>query len=172
MIFVNLLLEGGGLLPETFLWIPGEEHPFFRLTEPTRSMPWLAPEGKMMVTADLGCEAGGERWRMEDSDLGMLCLSHLERIFPGVRGRYLGCRVLRTPIAYPVFLREYEPFRRRFEASTGVEGLVSIGRNGEFAHLLMEDVYWRTLKKMGDLVQQLGGPKLPDLPSARAHVAA
>jgi protoporphyrinogen oxidase len=172
MIFVNLLLEGGGLLPETFLWIPGKEHPFFRLTEPTRSMPWLAPAGKMMVTADLGCEAGGERWRMKDPDLGMLCLSHLERIFPGVRSRYLGCRVLRTPIAYPVFLREYEPLRRRFEASTGVEGLVSIGRNGEFAHLLMEDVYWRTLRKMGDLVAQLGGPTVPDLPPARAQVAA
>jgi hypothetical protein len=27
---------------------------------------------------------------------------------PDVRARYEGCRVLKTPIAYPVFLREYE----------------------------------------------------------------
>ena len=126
--------------------------PFFRLTEPTRSMPWLAPEGKSLVTADLGCDVGGELWRTSDEDLGTLCLSHVERIFPEVRGKYLGCRVLRTPIAYPVFLKEYEPVRRRFEISTGVDGLLSVGRNGEFAHLLMEDVYWRTLRKMRSLV--------------------
>jgi protoporphyrinogen oxidase len=152
MIFVNLQFDLPGLLPETFLWIPESGYPFFRLTEPTRSMPWLAPEGKSLVTADLGCDVGGELWRTSDEDLGTLCLSHVERIFPDVRGKYLGCRVLRTPIAYPVFLKEYEPVRRRFEISTGVDGLTSVGRNGEFAHLLMEDVYWRTLRKMRGLV--------------------
>ena len=167
MVFVNLRFEGRGLLPDTVLWIPGKERPFFRLTETTRSMPWLAPPGKSLITADIGCDVGSEQWRMEDDALGALCLDHLESIFPGVRGRYLGCRVLRTPIAYPVFLREYEADRRRFERSTGVDGLVSIGRNGEFAHILMEDVYWRTLKKVRDLAASLGGgAAVPLLPAA------
>lgn len=157
MIFVNLRFDLPRLLPETFLWIPGKEHPFFRLTEPTRSMPWLAPSGKSLVTADIGCDVDGELWRMSDEALGTLCLSHVDRIFPGVHAQYLGCRVLRTPIAYPVFLKEYESTRRRFEATTGVQGLISIGRNGEFAHLLMEDVYWRTLRKMRALVAPAAG---------------
>ncbi|MEJ7700844.1 MAG: hypothetical protein WKF71_14520 [Pyrinomonadaceae bacterium] len=38
---------------------------------------------------------------------------------------------------------------RNFEQSTGIENLLSIGRNGEFAHIFMEDVYWRTRKKSG-----------------------
>ena len=152
MIFVNLRLDCPSVLPDTVLWIAGKEQPFFRLTETTRSMPWLAPAGKTLITADIGCEVGGELWRMKDEDLGATCLTHLERMFPRVRGTYLGCRVLRTPIAYPVFLREYEEERRRFERSTGVGGLLSVGRNGEFAHLLMEDVYWRTLKKIRGLV--------------------
>jgi protoporphyrinogen/coproporphyrinogen III oxidase len=152
MIFVNLRFDLPRILPETFLWIPGKEYPFFRLTEPTRSMPWLAPPGKSLVTADIGCEVDGDLWRASDEALGSLCLSQVDRIFPGVHARYLGCRVLRTPIAYPVFLKEYEATRRRFEVSTGIRGLISIGRNGEFAHLLMEDVYWRTLRKMRALV--------------------
>ncbi len=161
MIFVNLRFEGRGLLPDTVLWVPGGGQPFFRLTETTRSMPWLAPEGKTLVTADLGCEVGGDLWRMADEDLGALCLSHLERLLPQTRGKYLGCRVLRTPVAYPVFLKEYEADRRRFERSTGVDGLYSIGRNGEFAHILMEDVYWRTLRKMRDVVESVTADKTP-----------
>ena len=56
MIFVNMKFKGRGLLPDTVLWFPEEEFPFFRLTDVTRSMPWLAPEGRSIITADIGCE--------------------------------------------------------------------------------------------------------------------
>jgi hypothetical protein len=42
---------------------------------------------------------------------------------------------------------------RNFEQSTGIENLLSIGRNGEFAHIFMEDVYWRTRKKVRHLIE-------------------
>jgi protoporphyrinogen oxidase len=152
MIFVNLRLNGRGLLPDVVTWTPEKEFLFFRLTETPLSMPWLAPEGKTLITVDIGCEVGDEMWMMDEERLGELCLEHMRSLVPDVRQRYLGCRVLRTSIAYPVFLREYEDERVRFEAGTGVEGLYSIGRNGEFAHIFMEDVYWRTLKRMRQLV--------------------
>ena len=59
--------------------------------------------------------------------------------------------MLRTPIAHPVFLREYEADRLDARARPANTGLHSIGRNGEFAHILMEDVYWRTLRKVHQL---------------------
>ncbi|MBC7931467.1 MAG: hypothetical protein H7Z38_12965, partial [Rubrivivax sp.] len=132
-------------------WTPEGQFPFFRLTETPLAMPWLAPAGKTLITVDIGCEVGDEFWSMEEAQLGELSLKHLEKIIPAARRRYLGCRVLRTPIAYPIFLKEYEDARVRLETSTGVEGLYSIGRNGEFAHIFMEDVYWRTLKKVRQL---------------------
>ncbi|HVE42156.1 MAG TPA: FAD-dependent oxidoreductase [Planctomycetota bacterium] len=168
MAFVNLRFEGRGILPDTVLWIPDRNAPFFRLTETPLSMPWLAPEGKTLVTADLGCEVGDARWRMSDEALGALCVDHLDLLFPRVRERYRGCRVLRTPIAYPMYLKEYEADRRRFEQSSGVEGLISIGRNGQFAHALMEDVYWRTLKSMRDLLVTLDAPSVVPVESRRA----
>jgi protoporphyrinogen/coproporphyrinogen III oxidase len=157
MLFVNLRLNGRGYLPDTVLWTPETEFPFFRLTETTRSMPWLAPAGKTLITADIGCEVDDNLWTMADDALGELCCDALRPIIPAVRSQYLGCQVLRSPIAYPVFLNKYEADRIALEQSTGIAGLHSIGRNGEFSHILMEDVYWRTQKKMrqvrADLIQ-------------------
>ena len=155
MTFVNLRMEGRGLLPDTVLWTPESTFPFFRLTEAPISMPWLAPPDKTMITADIGCEVGDAIWSADDEQLGELCLQHLETIIPNARGRYLGGRALRTPIAYPVFLSDYEHDRQRFQNTTGIKNLISVGRNGEFAHILMEDVYWRTLRKTSALASQL-----------------
>ncbi|HSK73598.1 MAG TPA: FAD-dependent oxidoreductase [Pyrinomonadaceae bacterium] len=152
MIFLNLKFEGRGLLPDTVLWFPENEFLFFRLTEAAISMPWLAPEGKTIITVDIGCQKDDEFWVMGEEKLTALCLEHLTKIIPDAKERFLGGKVLKTPIAYPVFLNEYEKERQDFEKSTGVENLLSIGRNGEFAHIFMEDVYWRTLKKVRSLI--------------------
>jgi protoporphyrinogen/coproporphyrinogen III oxidase len=155
MTLVNMRFEGRGLLPDVVTWTPDRQLPFFRLTEATWSMPWLAPEGKTTINADIGCELGDSIWTMTEDRLGEFCLSHLESLIPTARRRYLGCRVMRTPIAHPVFLRQYEAERLRFEQATPIPGLYSIGRNGEFAHILMEDVYWRTVGRMRQLVAAL-----------------
>ncbi len=155
MLFVNLRLEGRKLLPDTVLWFPENKFPFFRITEVTRSMPWLAPEGKSIITVDIGCQKDDEYWAMDEKTLTQLCFDHLESVIPGVKNKFLGSTVLRTTISYPVFLNEYEKERKDFEQSTNVENLLSIGRNGEFSHRFMEDVYWRTRKKVGELIEKL-----------------
>src|SRR5690349_18505226 len=152
MIFVNMKLNGRGLLPDTVLWFPEQEFPFFRLTEVTRSMPWLAPEGKSIITVDIGCQKDDAFWTMDEEKLSALCLEHLKSVIPDIKERFLGANVLRTPVAYPVFLNEYEKERQDFEVTTHIDNLLSIGRNGEFAHRFMEDVYWRTRKKVHDLI--------------------
>ncbi|QQS34265.1 MAG: FAD-dependent oxidoreductase [Acidobacteriota bacterium] len=152
MIFVNLKLKGRGHLPDTVMWLPETKFPFFRLTEATLSMPWLAPEGKTIITVDIGCEKSDPLWEMSEEELVELSLDGMEELIPNIRELYLGHNVLRTPISYPVFLNEYEEARQRFERSTGVENLISIGRNGEFAHIFMEDVFGRTRKKTKELL--------------------
>ncbi len=152
MVFANLRFTGRGLLPDTMLWTPDGGAPFFRLTETPLSMPWLAPAGHTLITADLGCDVGDAIWTASDEELGERCLQHLDWI-PNARQRYIGCRVVRSPVAYPVFLNEYEKDRQALARSTGVEGLYSVGRNGEFAHWLMEDVYWRSLNAMRQLIR-------------------
>jgi protoporphyrinogen oxidase len=151
MALVNMRFRGRGILPDVVTWTPERHVPFFRLTEAPLAMPWLAPPGKTMLTVDIGCQVGDVIWTMPDESLGERCLEHLESILPGLRDRYLGCRVLRTPIAHPVFLREYEAQRVALAKAPPLPGLYSVGRNGEFAHVLMEDVYWRTRDRMRTL---------------------
>lgn len=155
MVFVNMRFEGSELLPDTVLWFPEKEFLFFRLTEATQSMPWLAPEGKTIITADIGCQKGDGIWDMDEKELVELCLEKIVPIIPDAKQRFLGSNVLRTPIAYPVFLNEYEEDRQKFEQSTHIENLLSIGRNGEFSHMFMEDVYWRTQKKVSSLIKKI-----------------
>jgi len=155
MVFVNLRMRGRDLLPDTMTWTPGPQFPFFRLTETPQAMPWLAPEGKTLITADIGAEINDEIWEMDDTELGDRCIAALTEIVPGARRDYLGCRVVRAPNAYPVFHADYEADRQQLETTTGVERLLSIGRNGGFAHLLMEDVYWRTVRSARRLATEL-----------------
>jgi len=85
MIFVNLRFEGRALLPDVVTWTPEDEFPFFRLTETPLSMPWLAPEGKTIITVDIGCEKDDEHWRMGDEELGEYCIDNLKSIIPDAR---------------------------------------------------------------------------------------
>jgi oxygen-dependent protoporphyrinogen oxidase len=154
MVFINMRFEGRRLLPDTVMWFPEKEFPFFRVTEATISMPWLAPEGKTILTVDIGCQKDDEIWAMDEQNLVELCLEHLTPVIPDAKKRFLGSNVLKTPIAYPIFLNEYEQERQNFEQSTNIENLLSVGRNGEFSHMFMEDVYWRTQKKVRNLIEK------------------
>ncbi len=152
MVFVNMKFDGPSGLPDVVTWTPGADFPFFRLSDIGLGLPWLVPDGKTQVTCDIGCRVGDETWTASDESLGARCSDGLDRIVPGLSKRFLGCRAVRTALAYPVFLKEYEAERRNFELGTGVEGLFSVGRNGEFAHILMEDVFWRTRRKLVGLL--------------------
>jgi protoporphyrinogen oxidase len=156
MVFVNLRFDGSSGLGDVVTWTPGDEFPFFRLSDIGLGLPWLVPAGKSQVTADIGCTVGDEIWTADETELGQRGVTALSRIVPGIEKRYLGCRVMRTPLAYPIYHLDYEADRLRLEAGTGVAGLLSIGRNGEFGHLLMEDVYWRTRRQVNSLMVELG----------------
>lgn len=164
MLFVNLHFNGRNLLPTTMIWTPDRGLPFFRLTETTNSVPHLAPAGKTIITCDIGCQVGDGFWTMAEDDLIERCLAGISTIIPDIRSRYLKSGgVMRTPIAYPMYLSAYETDRLRFVQSSGVDGLYSVGRNGEFAHILMEDVYWRTLKRMEELKAYIADGSVPGL---------
>lgn len=152
IVFVNLKMRGRGLLSNVVVWTPSG-YPFYRVTEAPLSMEQLAPEGKTMLLCDIGADAGDATWSTDDDTLIERCLTALESIVPDARSRHLGGRVIRQAMSYPVYSLEYEQERARFEKDgTGIDGLISIGRNGEFGHLLMEDLYWRTQRRMNDLV--------------------
>lgn len=151
LVLATMVFRRRPLLPAVTTWVPETQYPFFRLTEVPQSVPFLAPEGMTVVNVDIGCEVDDEIYKMEADDVGALCIEHLDRMFPGAAQDFETCNVVRTPIGYPVYLREYEHQRAALEEGMPVQGLYCAGRNADFAHILMEDIYWRTLERMRDL---------------------
>ena len=49
MVFINMRFEGRGLLPDTVMWFPEKEFPFFRLTEATFQCHGLRPKAKQLL---------------------------------------------------------------------------------------------------------------------------
>ncbi|NJO56499.1 MAG: hypothetical protein HC834_09405 [Rhodospirillales bacterium] len=148
IIAVNLCLEGRNLLSDTVVWYPQKDLPYFRLTEAPISMPWLAPEGKTVITADISASPGDPTWSKDNDTLARECLTALAAVVPDAERRFQGAHTVRLGVAYPIYHLDYEAHRLAWENGTGIEGLLSIGRNGEFGHWLMEAVYWRTLAKI------------------------
>jgi len=118
------------------------------------SMPWIAPEGKTMILCELGAQPGDDVWRLTDDEAIERCVSTLDPLIPDVRSRVIGASVLRQPLGYPVFALDYEPDRAALAAEgTGITGLYSVGRNGEFDHILMEDTFWRLRRRIPMIAQ-------------------
>jgi protoporphyrinogen oxidase len=145
MVFLQLRLRGRDLLPEPVTWFPDRALDFFRVTEAPMAMPWLAPPGETVLTVDFGAEVGDAIWSASEDDLVQRAETGLLELIPDLRRRMLAVYSTRTPIAYPVYARATESARGAVHGH-GIRGLASAGRNAEFAHLLMEDVYWRTLR--------------------------
>ncbi|MFN7921578.1 MAG: hypothetical protein U0Q16_15870, partial [Bryobacteraceae bacterium] len=123
-------------------------------------------EGKTIITCDIATDRNSELWNTSDDRLGELCLEHFSAFLPDAKRRFLGSRVMRMPFAYPIFLNSYEAHRHAWADSSGVENLISIGRHGEFAHILMEDIYWRTLRQTRELAERLPAAKTATLRAA------
>jgi oxygen-dependent protoporphyrinogen oxidase len=155
MIFVNLKLQGESGLADVVNWFPEKKYPFFRVSDIGMGLPWLVPAGKSQITCDIGAKIGDENWAASDEELTEKCLSTLSEALPNLREKFLGSRVVRVPLAYPIYDIEYEAIRQKFAQGTGIKGLISVGRNGEFAHILMEDVFWRTRWAVSKLIDQV-----------------
>lgn len=161
MIFVNLKFDIRKIMRDVVTWTPEEKYCFFRISDIGRALPWLVPDGKNLLTVDIGCEFNDDIWNTPDEDLAAMCLADLEQIKPGISQHFLGSRTVRTRTAYPVYLNRYEPLRQSLESGNLIDGLISVGRNGEFKHILMEDVYWRTRRRCSELLDYLASTESP-----------
>jgi protoporphyrinogen oxidase len=145
MVFLQLRVRGRDLLPEPVTWFPDRGLDFFRVSEAPMAMPWLAPPGETVLTVDFGAAVGDDVWTASEDELFGRTEAGLVEVIPDLRRRLLAVYSTRTPIAYPVHALATDHARRTVHGH-GIHGLASVGRNAEFAHLLMEDIYWRTLR--------------------------
>jgi protoporphyrinogen oxidase len=116
-------------------YFPEADVPITRLSEPKNYSTASEPVDRTVLCAELPCGRDDSHWTMPDEQLGKLVEDALARL-----GLPLGAPVLqvvtrRLPQAYPIYQQGYEA---AFEAVdgwlAGVPGVLTLGRQGLFAH--------------------------------------
>jgi protoporphyrinogen oxidase len=105
-----------------------------RLSEP-KNYSLTSRPGRTVLCAELPCTVGSHEWTMSDEALGALVRDDLERAGLGRVENVVSVQAQRLPHAYPLYTKGY---RQAFDALDqwigGIDGLVTFGRQGLFAH--------------------------------------
>jgi protoporphyrinogen oxidase len=105
-----------------------------RLSEP-KNYSLTSRPGRTVLCAELPCALGGAEWGMSDEALGALVCEDLERAGLGRVTNVVGVQTQRLPHAYPLYTKGYrEWFDLLDRWIAGIDGLVTFGRQGLFAH--------------------------------------
>jgi protoporphyrinogen oxidase len=134
MILIYLVLGTEQFTEYDAHYFPDADISITRLSEP-KNYGLAANPGHTVLCAELPCSVEDDVWRASDSQLARLVTQALEQAGLPVRCPVLEVASRRLPQAYPIYTRHY---RASFETIDrwigGIEGLVTFGRQGLFAH--------------------------------------
>jgi protoporphyrinogen oxidase len=134
MVLIYLVLDADQFTEFDAHYFPETAIRISRLSEP-KNYSLTARPGRTVLCAELPCATEDAEWSMTDEALGQLAVRDLETAGLGPVPRVARVETRRLPQAYPLYTAGY---RDAFDAldswMTGIEGLVTFGRQGLFAH--------------------------------------
>lgn len=135
MILVYLILKTDRFTEYDAHYFPETSIPISRMSEPKNYNSAEGPKGLTILCAELPCDPGEQWWGMSDAELGRHYVKWLGDLGLPVTCEVLRCETRRIGQAYPVYDLDYQ---RHFEAVdnwfSGLNGFLSFGRQGLFAH--------------------------------------
>lgn len=134
MILIYLVLETEQFTEYDAHYFPDPEIAITRLSEP-KNYGLAALPGRTVLCAELPCATSDAVWAETDEGLGRLMRDSLAAAGLPVRAHVKHTAVRRLPHAYPVYTRDFrEHFDRIDGWAKGIDGLLTFGRQGLFAH--------------------------------------
>jgi protoporphyrinogen oxidase len=135
MLLVYLELDRDRFTDTDAHYFPEEDVTLTRLSEPKNYFGGSHPQGRTTLCAEIPCDPSERLWSMSDEELGPLVSEDLRRAgldLPRDLARVFSRRLQQ---AYPIYLSTYdEPFARLDRWLSSLEGFLSYGRQGLFAH--------------------------------------
>lgn len=135
MILIYLVLETDQFTEYDAHYFPELSVPISRLSEPKNYSASQEPKGVTVLCAELPSDPGDPWWSMTDEALGAELCGWLGQVGLPVAAKVRTVVTRRLSHAYPVYDRGYEA---SFDAIDGwlkgIDGLLTFGRQGLFAH--------------------------------------
>jgi protoporphyrinogen oxidase len=135
MILIYIVLDQDRFGKFDAYYFPEESIPITRLSEPKNFTNATEPRGRTVLCAELPSDPGRPEWEMSDSELSDRLCEWMGRAGLPVSARVLTVVTRRLRQAYPVYLHDYATHLTRMDDwINGVEGMLTFGRQGLFAH--------------------------------------
>lgn len=135
MILIYLVLEQDQFTEYDAHYFPELAVPISRLSEPKNYSASTAPEGVTVLCAELPCDPGEPWWDMTDEALGEALCGWLGQVGLPVTAKVRRTVTRRLSHAYPVYDRGFQEHFEVMDAwLKGIDGLLTFGRQGLFAH--------------------------------------
>jgi len=134
MILVYLVLDTERFTEYDAHYFPDAEVTITRLSEPKNYGLATLP-GTTVLCAELPCSIGDPVWQASETELRDLVLEALAVAGIQVTAKVRGSAARRLPNAYPIYNRDYQKhFNCIDDHLAGIDGLLTFGRQGLFAH--------------------------------------
>jgi len=135
MVFCFAGFDRPNVLDHHWVYFPGADVPFQRVTDFGNFNAGMAPSGRSGLAFELSSNPGERYWEMRDEDILALCTDQLEKLGMAGRREVVDWRVVRVRRAYPMQVKGYaETVDELLDALGVLENLVCIGRQGIFRY--------------------------------------
>ncbi len=135
MLLVYLLIEQNQFTPYDTHFIPDEDIPIARVSEPKNYSAAQEPRGRTVICAEIPCDPTGDLWHTDDAELGEAVCKWLAQANLAVRAPVRDIVVRRLPKTYPIYrIGTHEYLTKIDQWLSQIDGLLTFGLQGLFAH--------------------------------------
>jgi protoporphyrinogen oxidase len=135
MVLIYLVLEQSQWTPFDAHYFPEADVKLTRLSEPKNYSARTEPANRTVLCGELPCDVDDDIWRASDDELAQVVRDSLMRCDLSINSPVLRIVTKRLAFAYPIYRKGYEKhFAKLNEWANSVEGLLTFGRQGLFAH--------------------------------------
>ncbi len=135
MVLHYLFLETDQFTPYDAHYVPESGVYISRISEHRNYSDVSEPKGVTGICSEIPCQVGDDLWNMPDETLTQQVVKEFETIGLPVSQKIRKAFTKKLPFVYPVYDRNFELAFEKLDAFVSQQpGLISLGRQGLFAH--------------------------------------